>query len=110
VPTGNTEFQFQDGNLNFHSENFNWLVVSGYKAQFKGTGTINGAGSYDFTLTAYDGDIGGNGQTGCDRFRIIISDHTTGTVVFDNRMGAPMDIDSASPENISGGSIVIHKA
>jgi uncharacterized protein YodC (DUF2158 family) len=110
APTGNTEFQFQVGNLNFHSENFNWLVVSGFKAQFKGTGTINGAGNYDFTLTAYDGDIGGNGQTGYDRFRIVITDHTTGTVVFDNRNGASMDMDAANPQNISGGSIVIHKA
>jgi len=110
VPTGNTEFQFQVANLNFHSENFNWLVVSGFKAQFKGTGTINGAGNYDFTLTAYDGDIGGQGQSGSDRFRIVISDHATGTVVFDNRVGSSMDMDAANPQNISGGSIVIHKA
>jgi hypothetical protein len=110
VPTGNTEFQFQVANLNFHSENFSWLVVSGYKAQFKGTGTINGAGNYDFVLTAYDGDIGGQGQTGVDRFRIVITDHATGNVVFDNRNGASMDMDVANPQNISGGSIVIHKA
>ena len=110
VPTGNTEFQFQVGNLNFHSENFSWLVVSGYKAQFKGTGTINGVGNYDFVLTAYDGDIGGNGQSGYDRFRIVITDHATGNVVFDNRNGASMDMDAANPQNISGGSIVIHKA
>jgi hypothetical protein len=110
VPTGNTEFQFQVANLNFHSENFSWLVVSGFKAQFKGVGTINGAGNYDFTLTAYDGDIGGSGQTGYDRFRIVITDHATGAVVFDNRNGAGMDMDSANPQNIAGGSIVIHKA
>jgi hypothetical protein len=110
VPTGNTEFQFQVANLNFHSEDFSWLVVSGFKAQFKGTGTINGAGNYDFTLTAYDGDIGGPGQTGADRFRIVITNHATGAVVFDNRNGASMDMDSANPQNIAGGSIVIHKA
>jgi hypothetical protein len=110
VPTGNVEFQFQIGNLNFHSENFSWLVVSGFKAQFRGNGTINGDGNYDFTLTAYDGQIGGTGQTGSDRFRIVITDHTTGAVVFDNRIGASMDMDSANPQNIAGGSIVIHKA
>jgi hypothetical protein len=110
IPTGETEFQFQIANFNFHSENYSWLVVSGYKAQFKGTGTVNGVSGYDFTLTAYDGDIGGAGQTGYDRFRIKITNHTTGAVVFDNRNGASMDMDSANPQNIAGGSIVIHKA
>ena len=110
VPTGNVEFQFQIGNLNFHSENFSWLVVSGFKAQFRGNGTINGAGNYDFALTAYDGNIGGTGQTGSDRFRIVITNHATGAIVFDNRIGASMDMDAANPQNIAGGSIVIHKA
>ena len=57
IPTGETEFNFQVGNFNFHSEAYTWLVVSGCKAQYKGTGTINGVSGYDFTLTAYDGDI-----------------------------------------------------
>ena len=38
APEGQTEFQFQAGNLNFHSEAYEWLVVSGAKAQYKGTG------------------------------------------------------------------------
>ena len=79
-------------------------------AQYKGSGTVNGVTGFDFTLTAYDGDIGGSGQTGADRFRITITNHTTGAVVFDNRNGASMAIDSANPQNIQGGSIVIHKA
>ena len=45
VPTGETEFNFTDGNMNFHSTVYSWLVVSGYKAQYKGTGTINGVGA-----------------------------------------------------------------
>jgi hypothetical protein len=108
VPTGETEFQFQVGNFNFHSESYNWLVVSGYKAQYKGTGTVNGVSGYEFTLTAYDGQIAGAGQTGYDRFRIKITKNNV--TVFDNRNGASMDMDSANPQNISGGSIVIHKA
>ena len=44
VPVGQTEFQFQVANFNFHSEWYQWLVVSGYKAQYRGTGTVNGAG------------------------------------------------------------------
>src|SRR5205807_2103168 len=56
VPTGETEFNFQVGNFNFHSDAYTWLVVSGYKAQYKGSGSVNGVSGYDFTLTAYDGD------------------------------------------------------
>jgi len=108
VPTGQTEFQFQVGNLDFHSDNYTWLVVSGYKAQFKGTGTVNGVTGYDFTVTAYDGGVAGTGNTGYDRFRIKITKN--GNNVFDNRNGASMDMDSANPQNIAGGSIVIHKA
>lgn len=49
-------------------------------------------------------------KTGYDRFRIVITDHATGNVVFDNRLNSSMDMDVANPQNISGGSIVIHKA
>jgi len=109
IPTGETEFNFQVGNLNFHSTAYTWLVVSGFKAQYKGSGTINGTGKYSFTLTAYDGDITGGG--GVDKFRIrITDDNNSNAVVFDNRYGTPTDIDTADPQAIAGGSIVIHKA
>ncbi len=108
IPTGETEFNFQVGNFNFHSEAYSWLVVSSYKAQYKGTGSVNGVSGYDFTLTAYDGDITGGG--GVDRFRIRITKTNNGNVVFDNRNGQPTDMDTADPQNIAGGSIVIHKA
>ena len=35
-PTGQTEFQFQVGNLTFHSESYQWLVINGARAQYKG--------------------------------------------------------------------------
>ena len=109
MPTGETEFQFQVGNFNFHSDSYNWLVVSGYKAQYKGTGSVNGVSGYDFTLTAYDGDITGGG--GVDKFRIRITKTNGGSVVFDNRItNANTDMDTADPQAIAGGSIVIHKA
>ena len=109
VPTGETEFNFQVGNFNFHASLYQWLVVSGYKSQYKGTGTVNGAGSYDFTLTAYDGDL--MSQAGPDKFRIRITDNNnSNAVVFDNKYGTPTDIDTADPQAIAGGSIVIHKA
>jgi hypothetical protein len=107
TPDGQTEFQFQAGDINFHSSSYDVgsLVVSGYKAQYKGTGNINGVDGYKFVLTAYDGDVNGGG--GIDKFRIKITKN--GVVVYDNRIGASDDIDLANPTAISGGSIVIHK-
>ena len=105
VPTGNTQFQFHAGNLNFHSQSYQWLVVAGERAQFKGTGTINGNGNYGFLLSAIDGQVNGSG--GVDKFRIKIWD-TNSVVVYDNQINAA---DDAAPTTaISGGSIVIHDA
>lgn len=96
VPDGNTEFQFHAAGMNFHSTAYDWLVVAGSKAMYKGTGTINGAGVYDFKLTAIDGSP--------DRLRMHISG--PGGVVFDNQMGAG---DSDDPvTSLGGGNIVIH--
>jgi hypothetical protein len=106
VPEGQTEFQFQVGNLNFHSEVYQWLVIAGPKAQYKGTGTINGSGNYGFMLTATDGQLPGGG--GADKFRIKIWDIATSQIIYDNAFGSSEDIDAANPQIISGGSIVIH--
>jgi len=106
TPTGQTEFQFKVGNLNFHSSTYDWLVVAGAKAQYKGTGTINGSGEFGFLLTATDGQLPGGG--GVDRFRIKIWDKGSGTVVYDNKVGMPDDPDLFDPQEIGGGSIVIH--
>ena len=104
VPTGNTEFDFKVANINFHSTAYDWLVVGGSKAQYKGTGTINGEGTYAFMLTAIDGQLKGHGAL--DTFRIKIWDKTTGNTIYDNQMGAP---DNADPSTtIAGGSIIIH--
>ncbi|MBA7593746.1 hypothetical protein ES703_00678 [subsurface metagenome] len=104
-PTGQTEFQFQVADLNFHSESYQWLVVAGARAQYKGTGTINGEGNYGFMLTAIDAKL--TPSTDVDMFRIKIWDKDTDAIVYDNQMG---DADSAEPATIiSGGNIVIHK-
>ena len=101
VPEGQTEFRFSVANLNFHSSNYEWLVVGGARAQYKGTGTINGAGSYSFILTAIDGQVSGGG--GVDKFRIKI---WGSGVIYDNQTGAS---DTADPTTqLEGGSIVIH--
>ena len=56
VPDGQTEFQFRVAGLSFHSTSYDWLVVTGSDyAMFKGVGTINGAGEYEFRIWAGDG-------------------------------------------------------
>ena len=104
IPTGNTEFQFKAGNLNFKSTSYDWLVVAGHSAKFKGDGTINGGGQYGFMLSAVDGKLKGDGL---DRFRIKIWDKASDQVIYDNEMGASDDAESATV--IGGGSIVIHR-
>ena len=104
TPDGNTEFRFDAGNLHFRSTSYDWLVVAGARAQFKGSGTINDEGDYAFLLTAVDGQVSGGGGT--DRFRIKIWVRASGQIVYDNQAGSS---DSALPSTtIGGGSIVIH--
>jgi hypothetical protein len=110
-PTGQTEFQFRAGNLNFHSSSYDWLVIAGGRAQYKGVGTINGEGAYKFMLSALDADINASDSFEVDRFRIKIweqDESGTETVVYDNGLGAELDDDDATTQ-IGGGSIVIHK-
>jgi hypothetical protein len=107
VPTGNTEFQFRVANFNFKSTSYDWLVVGGAKAQFKGSGTINGNGNYAFLLTAIDGQINGGG--GQDKFRIRIWDKATNNIFYDNQIGSS---DNENPTTVIGGSsssIIIHR-
>ncbi|MBF2708557.1 T9SS type A sorting domain-containing protein, partial [Flavobacterium soyangense] len=54
VPQGELDFQLKKNNLRFESNSFQWLVIVGNKSQFKGTGTINGSGTYNFIVTAID--------------------------------------------------------
>ena len=100
TPSGNTEFEFKAGRLNFKATSYEWLVVAGSKAKYKGEGTINGAGQYGFMLTAIDGG------DGADAFRIKIWDLAGGAVVYDNKMSAVDDSDDATA--IGGGNITIH--
>jgi hypothetical protein len=112
VPTGDTEFQFQVASFEFHSNIYQWMVVSGGLAQYKGTGTINGTGSFNFMLTARDGALYSAGTP--DGFRMKITD-SSGSVVYDN-MAASASGDTLTSGNtevlgdngVGGGSIIIH--
>jgi len=95
VPTGNTEFIFRAGNLNFHNSSYEWLVVNqaGTRAQFKGSGTINGTGDYKFMLRAGDGEP--------DTFWIQIWEEIEDVEV--------LIYDNGSDQPIGGGNIIVHK-
>jgi hypothetical protein len=104
VPTGQTQFQFHVAAFDFRSTSYQWLVVAGPKAQYKGSGTINDQGDYGFLLTANDGQVTGGGSV--DRFRIKIWNKQTLAVIYDNQLGAVDD--GAATDAIEGGSIVVH--
>jgi hypothetical protein len=100
VPSGQTEFKFKVADLNLHSTSYQWLIITGAKAQFKGTGTINGGDEYNFKLWATDGALPGGG--GEDKFRMKIwqeDGEGIEDVLYDNGMETPL----------GGGQIVIHK-
>jgi CSLREA domain-containing protein len=105
VPTGTTDFEFLAAGLSFQSSTYQWLVVSGARAQFKGTGTVNGTGDYGFLLTAADSGVNGGGNT--DAIRIKIWDRSSGDTVYDTNVGAD-EGDTAATTALAGGSIVIH--
>jgi hypothetical protein len=98
-PLGRTEFQFSAGDLKFHSDSYQWLIVSGSgaSAKFKGLGSMEGASYpvgqlYGFMIWVTDGLP--------DTFRIRIWSELNGveTDVYDNGFDQPID----------GGSVVIH--
>src|SRR5207248_10527909 len=102
TPSGNAEFKFQVASFTFKSTSYDWLAVSAGKAQYKGSGTVNGIAGYSFLLTAYDGDPTG----GPDKFRIKIWKTSDNTLVYDNRLNAPDDLSGADPPAIASGRTV----
>jgi hypothetical protein len=106
APSGDTEFHFHAASFSFKSVSYEWLVIAGARAQYKGAGTIDGSGGYGFMLTAVDGSL--DGGAGTDKFRLKVWNTATNAVVYDNQAGGG---DQAAPANVlGGGSIVIHSA
>ena len=103
-PTGAAVFHLQAGGFRFVSSSYDWLVVTGSKAQFVGRGIVNGKAGYDFVVTVTDGDT--LGEDGVDKFRISVTGPEG--LVYENSPEAGLDIDAVNPEAVSGGSIVIH--
>ena len=106
VPTGDLDFQFKAANISLKGTSYDWLVISGARAQCQGSGTVNGSGNYGFIVTVGDGKRPGG--DGTDRARLKVYDKNKGNaIVYDSQPGAP---DNADPTTaLGGGSIVIHK-
>lgn len=95
TPSGNLEFQFKNGNLNFNSISMDWLVVTGEpRAKFHGIGTVNGTYTCNFEVDAWAGSFTGN----VDAFGLKISSCSNGG----DRYSLPATA-------LTKGSIIIHK-
>ena len=104
APIGVTTFRLLGAGLTFRSTAYDWLVISGARAQLRGSGTIGGSGGYGFLLTVADGGASG------DRLRMKIWDRDAGDrVVYDNVLDpvATDDLDTARPRPISAGSVFV---
>ena len=102
-PKGDATLVFTNGNLRFESSNYSYLAISGSRAQFAGTGKINGGGATnDFILTVTDGGVGGQ-----DYIRMKIT-QKNGTVIYDSGLGAS---DASNPTTAvgEGSNVVIQK-
>ncbi|MFF6978441.1 family 43 glycosylhydrolase [Streptomyces sp. NPDC008343] len=75
APTGKATFDFGPAKLKFRSTASDWLVITGNRAAYQGSGTVNGNTGYAFRITATDGP---------DTFRIKIWKKSTGDALYDN--------------------------
>jgi hypothetical protein len=104
LPNGQSQFHFQAANFNFHSLTYSWVVITGVRGEYAGTGTVNGVGSYNFIVTVIDGSQLTPAQPLL--FRLKVWDPTSGTVLYDCQMGAPDFADPTTP--INGGNLTVH--
>ena len=106
TPTGNTEFQFKAGDLNFHSQSYDWMVIACHNTMYKDVDTINKGGNYGFMLSAIDEKL--MPSTGVDLFPIKFQGNDNNNeIVYDNQTGESDDVDPTT--GIGGGNILIHR-
>ena len=101
MPNGSVKFWIPGASFDFESAGVEMLVASGNRAQFWGTGTLNGAPAR-FRVTATDGKQAGREESP-DAFRIEL--WQAGTLVFDTQLGAAQD--ATITTKIEGGNIQI---
>ena len=99
LPKGETRFEIKVGEFEFTALNFDYLAISGNRAQMMGTGKITGGQSgINYILTVIDnGDV-------TDYIRFKIYNKNTNEVYYDNQPGAS---DAASPSTPASAQSVI---
>lgn len=93
------QLHFDVAGLSFRSDNLRPVAVKGARGQFEGSGAINGAGDYKFTLATTVGAAAGPGERGRFSLKIWHTDPATKTEVVD------YDNQGARP-GVAGGPLV----
>jgi probable HAF family extracellular repeat protein len=105
--------RFNVASLHFQSASYDSLSVAGTRAQYQGSGTVNGTGNYKFLMTVVDGS--GDKSAGQSRLRMKIwhiDARTNAEVVdYDNQVRTSAGSLAAASEGsvIAAGSIAIRK-
>jgi len=100
VPNGTVTFRIP-GSMSFESTAIQMLVVAGNRAQFWGTGTLNGVPAR-FRITVVDGQATGT-DGALDAIRVELWDAAGTTVLYDTQPGAAQDAPVTTPSD--GGNI-----
>ena len=130
-PTGQTRFDLAKADLHFESTGYDWLNVQGTRANYQGSGSLNGAAGYQFRATLINGakdgadDGGDNNDSGianhansahhtdsaADRLRIRIwhADAAQGATVvdYDNQLDVSTGGTANEGTAIHGGHLAV---
>ncbi len=104
VPNGAVRLWIPGGEMSFESSSIELLVVSGNRAQFWGTGTLNGTAAR-FRITAVDGNVNHDGVA--DAIRVELWDVSGARLLYDTQPGAPQDAPVTTPTE--GGNIQVRR-
>jgi predicted extracellular nuclease len=100
APTGNATLVTPAGTV--ASTGLDWLTVSGNRATFQGTATLDGTSGYGFLVAVRDGGA----PAKSDRIRVKVWD-ADGNVIYDSQPGAPTWAMPTAP--LTSGNVTVHK-
>jgi hypothetical protein len=104
IPTGRFAIHGSPLILDLASSSFEYLVVSGSSATFRGAGTLSDGTSVGFLVSALDGKSAG---TKVDLIRLKVWNVATGQVIYDTDPGVA---ETAAPTTVlAGGNVTLHQ-
>jgi probable HAF family extracellular repeat protein len=108
---GQMTLGFHVANLHFQSAAYDSLALAGVRAQYQGSGTVNGTGSYKFLMTVVDGSASKSVRQSRFRMKIWHIDAATNAeaVDYDNQVQANALAADSEGSVIGGGSIMIRR-